>query len=784
MWWFKRHPEYFRLESARLRQDVHYKEHHQVVDNLFLSTGEVIVRGDKIVRYPILVAYTDSTPYSLPSVFLLRQPLEEQRLRELAAGKFAELGDHLADSVKFFYRRHQMPSGELCVLEADHLENGAKFYPITQVLQRVRDWLAGLSTGIFPPDSSEVELYAHFRQKLTSVELLYPPAYLDHNLVQGDFYAVRLAHVPLGTFRLFEKTVYRGLFIQGQNEAGVFATCCIQGWHSFLPDTIRTQADLETKRPLIDQEVERGHLLQGYWFHVTEEPTPFESVVELVNLVGNGDANRGYQRLNQVIGKQIKLLPSHVDIAVRYLNRRGHLEWQLFRLLKNAQNAKSLLGEWTPGLLGQMIEQSYDQVSAVHSELLSDDSFYQRNQGRADRSSLHDQHLIVIGCGSVGSEIADAVGKAGVGTVSLIDKETFNAHNAVRHVGGLDRLGQAKVELMAEHVLLHNPFISVKQGSLNVLSFPINQYIEPGAVGISTIADDNVEGYLNEQAVINRHTLFYARALRGGKAARIFRVVPGHDACFYCLSLYAADTDPRFVTIPEDSALPTLVNECNNPVRPASAADLKLIGALTSRLLLDHLQGRLAPDENHWIWSTESDVPAGGQPFTLQRGWLPPHPMCPCCMQRHPYTLSLPTSVLATMRQETELEGELETGGVLVGWDDGQGTITIKAASRPGPNAIKKPTRFEKDVDFCQRFIDDRYWGEGWVYVGEWHYHPEGSNKPSAQDLDSLSRIAQQKEYMTTAPIMAILDNTGQASCSVHPAGSIYHFVVPQLLPN
>lgn len=131
MWWFKRHPEYFRLESARLRNDVNYKEHHQVVDNLFLSTGEVRVRGEQIIRYPILVAYADSTPYSLPSVFLLHQPLEEQQLQELAAGKFAELGEQLADSVKFFYRRHQMPTGELCVLEADHLENGAKFYPIT-----------------------------------------------------------------------------------------------------------------------------------------------------------------------------------------------------------------------------------------------------------------------------------------------------------------------------------------------------------------------------------------------------------------------------------------------------------------------------------------------------------------------------------------------------------------------------------------------------------------------------------------------------------------------------
>lgn len=784
MWWFKRHPEYFRAESVRLKQDVNYQEKHQVVDSLFVSTGDVLIRGERILRYPVLIAYSESTPYSLPSVFLLQRPLSAERLQTLAAGTLAALADQLANEVQFFYRRHQMPTGELCILEADHLESRAKFYPIDQILQRVRDWLAGLSTGVFPPDSSEVELFAHFRKKLTSVELLYPPEFLDEGVEQGDFYAVRLTHIPQGTLYLSEKSIYRGLFVQAQTKTGLFITRSINEWYSFLPDVIQTETDLLTKRPVIDGEVESGRLLRGYWFHITQEPAPFTSIQEFIELLGNGDRLLGEHRLFAVIGSQIKSLPNYLDIALRFANRRGELEWQLFRLDKDEQTAQTLLGEFTPDLLGQILETGYPQLAAIRSELLSETTFHLRNQGRADRAALQAQHIAVLGCGSLGSEVADAIGKAGVGTISLFDKEVLHAHNVVRHLGGLDQLGQAKVQLTGLHLLMHNPFISIFRSGLNVLTTPINQYMETGTVGISTIADDNVEGYLNEQAVISRHTIFYARALRGGKAARIFRVIPGQDACFHCLSLYAANNDPRFVSIPEDPTLPTLVNECNHPVRPASAADLKLIAALTSRLLLDHAQGRLSAEENHWIWSTEPDQPTvGAQPFTLQRSYMPPHPACPYCLERHPLQLALPSCVLTTMQDEMNLDRGGETGGVLVGVKDERGTIQIRAASGPGPNAVKRPTHFEKDIPFCQQFLDDRYQGEGWVYLGEWHYHPKGTSSPSSTDLRSLSNIASQKEYATSEPVMIIMDRHDQPSCTIHPAGRMFYRIDPQLTP-
>ena len=87
--------------------------------------------------------------------------------------------------------------------------------------------------------------------------------------------------------------------------------------------------------------------------------------------------------------------------------------------------------------------------------------------------------------------------------------------------------------------------------------------------------------------------------------ARIFRVIPGIDACKTCLSVYYQEDGGGFIKIEEDPALPIITTECNNPIRPASAADLKLIASLAARMVLEYLEkGNLG--FNHWIWSSEA----------------------------------------------------------------------------------------------------------------------------------------------------------------------------------
>ena len=86
----------------------------------------------------------------------------------------------------------------------------------------------------------------------------------------------------------------------------------------------------------------------------------------------------------------------------------------------------------------------------------------------------------------------------------------------------------------------------------------------------------------------------------------------------------------------------------------------------------------------------------------------------------------------------------IETGGVMAGWTDEKGNIVITDVSSPGPKALQTAIKFEKDVEYCQHFLDELYIQshQKKIYVGEWHSHPSSNNNPSGTDIKSLSEIS------------------------------------------
>ncbi|PAU65998.1 hypothetical protein BZL41_04005 [Pseudomonas sp. PIC25] len=57
---------------------------------------------------------------------------------------------------------------------------------------------------------------------------------------------------------------------------------------------------------------------------------------------------------------------------------------------------------------------------------------YMRERGGASLD-LYNKHVVVIGCGSVGSIIADSLAAAGVGRLTLVDPDTYSEDNVFRH---------------------------------------------------------------------------------------------------------------------------------------------------------------------------------------------------------------------------------------------------------------------------------------------------------------------------------------------------------------
>lgn len=87
----------------------------------------------------------------------------------------------------------------------------------------------------------------------------------------------------------------------------------------------------------------------------------------------------------------------------------------------------------------------------------------------------------------------------------------------------------------------------------------------------------------------------------------------------------------------------------------------------------------------------------------------------------------------------------LETGGILLGTDDFEG-ITIRHAGGPGPEALREPRRFLRDLAHAQH-LAELYWREDQSqWIGEWHTHPSGDLNPSRYDLESYGRHLHDRE--------------------------------------
>jgi molybdopterin/thiamine biosynthesis adenylyltransferase len=76
---------------------------------------------------------------------------------------------------------------------------------------------------------------------------------------------------------------------------------------------------------------------------------------------------------------------------------------------------------------------------------------------------LQNKRVILVGCGSVGSYIAQEIAKTGIQELVLIDYDVFEANNLYRHTLGLHKnLQKSKVDALKEKLTKEVPFIKIQ----------------------------------------------------------------------------------------------------------------------------------------------------------------------------------------------------------------------------------------------------------------------------------------------------------------------------------
>ncbi|MDP9476045.1 MAG: Mov34/MPN/PAD-1 family protein [Actinomycetota bacterium] len=110
-----------------------------------------------------------------------------------------------------------------------------------------------------------------------------------------------------------------------------------------------------------------------------------------------------------------------------------------------------------------------------------------------------------------------------------------------------------------------------------------------------------------------------------------------------------------------------------------------------------------------------------------------------------------------------------ETGGILVGYyTDALDCAVVTGASERPPDSRSGRTWFVRGTAGLQGLVDGLWRGkERRYYLGEWHFHPDGSPKPSPTDERQMAKIAGSASYKCPEPVLVLAGGSASSACDV-----------------
>jgi hypothetical protein len=181
--------------------------------------------------------------------------------------------------------------------------------------------------------------------------------------------------------------------------------------------------------------------------------------------------------------------------------------------------------------------------------------------------SLTTKKVMMIGCGSLGSNIAAALASTGVSQFALVDCDRYEPNNAVRHQVGVKAFGKPKPLVLATRLFELNPTVSCT--SLMIQIGGANDFNdEKKLVGelstadliINTTGRHGVSRWLDERCFEFRVPALHASVTRGAWGGEIIRAIPGKTACWMCWGRQYHNQTP-----PADPTGAIYAPGCNQP---------------------------------------------------------------------------------------------------------------------------------------------------------------------------------------------------------------------------
>lgn len=220
---------------------------------------------------------------------------------------------------------------------------------------------------------------------------------------------------------------------------------------------------------------------------------------------------------------------------------------------------------------------------------------HMRPRGGAE-GTLATAHIVVIGCGAVGSRVAELLALAGIGTLTLFDPEVLSADNVYRHVLGGEHVGLHKVASLASHLKQRLPSIKVhpREELGRVDNLPPNVAAVVLAIGEPNQERDFNQRWRQAPSPKPMHLVvsWLEAAGLGGHALLSTNDESGCIECAYRGASGEAHAGPKVSYLELGQPLAQNLTGCGGSFTPYSALDAAKTAALAAELVVDALLKR------------------------------------------------------------------------------------------------------------------------------------------------------------------------------------------------
>ena len=218
-------------------------------------------------------------------------------------------------------------------------------------------------------------------------------------------------------------------------------------------------------------------------------------------------------------------------------------------------------------------------------------------------TGLHDRHVAVFGVGALGGTVTEHLARAGIGQLTVVDRDHLEPGNLVRHAARLDMAGWGKAFAASQIALSVAPDVIV-----NVIPYAIGaprtdpqpdhrteidawtDVIDKADLVVDCTAEKGLQQALAWLARRRGKPYLAVSATNGGWGGRVARLSSASGtACWYCLEYGLNDESiPPLPAAPEEAGVQPV--GCAEPTFAGSGYDLAEVALHAVRVAVGTLQ--------------------------------------------------------------------------------------------------------------------------------------------------------------------------------------------------